>query len=789
LLGALASLALIAAFSLLVGQATLALCGRREFTWFAGPVGLALLLVTAGVAIRLPGHGTAVAVAVVVLALAAALIVWRRPARGFLAAAPAGLAAGALAALLAAIPFIAAGRVGILGVGLVNDDMASHLLLADWLDTRFSPEPVLIHQGYPVGPHALMAGISSMFGTDLIDAFAGLVLAIPALTALVAVETMTGLRTTVRVAAGALVALPYMAAAYLAQEAFKEPIMALLLLGFALVLPAVRDWRSAIPLGVIAAGSVYAYSFPGLFWLAGTLLLWGGMESLRTRRLPDRRPIAVIVGAGLAILLIATAPDWGRIAGFTHFRAFDPSRANEGGLGNLHGYLSPLEALGIWPTSEFRLSAGAGSLPAAAFYLGALVAAAALVVALPRWIRRFGWAVPAALGTALVIYAGARAFGTVYTSGKALAITAPLVMLVALGGLLEPTRRRLPLVALATALAVGAVLSSFLVLRQAPVAPEDHMEELAQIRPLVEGKKLLFLGRDNFVLYELRGAKPFTHVRNFYDPYFVKPNFDLKNVGSKFDFDAVKASTLARFPYVLTTRAAYASGPPPGYQVAIQTPSYVLWKAGKIDSRRRPIEKDEEPGRAYVCSFAETIRAHQGQGFIDGSFPTSGGPHVAVFQRPPVVATADGWSSTTIEDGSAASIVLDLSPGHWNLSIQYDSTRPVTVTAPGLDAELPGNLDYRGVVPYWPAGAIDVTGKEPVRIGASVEQPPLAGRLMGASSVAHLGAIAATPVGPNYIAGATSPSPGDGERLTREFESCGGYGDWSDGNLDRRRGP
>ena len=59
---------------------------------------------------------------------------------------------------------------------------------------------------------------------------------------------------------------------------------------------------------------------------------------------------------------------------------------------------------------------------------------------------------------------------------------------------------------------------------------------------------MLFLGRDNFVLYELRGSKPYTHVRNFYDPYFVEPNFDLANVGAKFDFDSVTARDAGRVP-------------------------------------------------------------------------------------------------------------------------------------------------------------------------------------------------------------------------------------------------
>ena len=52
---------------------------------------------------------------------------------------------------------------------------------------------------------------------------------------------------------------------------------------------------------------------------------------------------------------------------------------------------------------------------------------------------------------------------------------------------------------------------------------------------------MLFLGRDNFVAYELRGARPFTAVRNYYDPNYVKPDLRLKDVFRKFDFDSVTA--------------------------------------------------------------------------------------------------------------------------------------------------------------------------------------------------------------------------------------------------------
>ena len=62
-----ASLAVVCVASLLVGQAILAICGRREPTWLAGPVGLAAILTASGIAIKLPGHATAVAITLAIL--------------------------------------------------------------------------------------------------------------------------------------------------------------------------------------------------------------------------------------------------------------------------------------------------------------------------------------------------------------------------------------------------------------------------------------------------------------------------------------------------------------------------------------------------------------------------------------------------------------------------------------------------------------------------------------------------------------------------------------------------
>jgi hypothetical protein len=764
-IGAYASLAVVVAASVAVGLAVLSLIGRREPSWHAAPLGLAALLATAGIAANASPGITPVAVALgVVTAASLAVLLLRRPPglSRFLAE---GAPAAVLAILVASLPFIAAGRVGILGVGLVNDDMASHLLISSWLVEGYTPEPVLIDQGYPLGPHALVAGIADVLGPHQIDAFAGLTLAIPALTALLAFGALERLTLGWRTLAAAATALPYLIAAYLAQEAFKEPIMALFLLAFALWLPRLARARDGVPLGLLAAGTVYVYSFPGLAWLAGTVLAWAAIEVARRPELrrslgPAARRAAVPVALAVIVGLVLVAPDLDRIREFADFRALDPDRANEGGLGNLRGQISPLEALGVWPTSEFRLSAGAGSLPAVAFYAGAVLAAVALGLGLPRWIRDHGWAVPAALAAAIAIYFAARGLGTVYTSAKALAVLSPLVVLVALGGLLAGSGGLRHVVA--AVLLAGVLLSSVLVLRQTPVGPEDHMDELAEFRPIVEGEPALFLGRDNFVLYSLRGSRPFTHVRNFYNPYFVKPNFEIEQVASKFDFDAVEAETLERFPYVITTRAAYASGPPFGYTPAVETDSYVLWKAAGGSGGRVPAETGPEPTAPLRCEGL--------QRFAGGV----AGP------RDTVRAEASAWTpSATVENGTPATLELDLPKGRWHLSVQYDATRPVTLAAPGFEAELPGNLDYRGVAPFWPVGTIDVFEAATVELEASVQDPPFAGRLLGAGSVAHLGAIAATTTSGGYVVGAEPPFPGAGQ--SRGLVRCGREADWTVG--------
>ena len=285
MLSALLAGALIVVASLVLGAAVMVLAGRPRHSAAGPAVGLSALLVVCGIAVKLPGHGVTAAVAAGLAIVASLAILVRSDA-------PVGsVRFGAVVAvvgavLVVAIPFATNGRIGILGQGLVNDDMASHLLFTEWVDTREGPTPDLVEDGYPLGPHAVVSAATKASGADLIEGFAGLTGAIAVLLALTAYGALRGAREPLRAPAAVLAASAYLVAAYLAQGAFKEPMLGLAILGFALTLPALRGrWSSiaGLPAGVIAAGTIYNYSFPGLAWLIGTAVFWALLVAWQDR--------------------------------------------------------------------------------------------------------------------------------------------------------------------------------------------------------------------------------------------------------------------------------------------------------------------------------------------------------------------------------------------------------------------------------------------------------------------------------------------------------------------------
>ncbi len=539
-----------------LGAGIMALTGARRLTPVAPVVGLAAASVIAWWAVRLPGHGlTALVVLVVVAAIAGAYALIRLDDAG--AVLVRLLPTGIVALAAVSIPFVAEGHFGVLGTGF-NVDMSQHLFAAGWLADPEGLSPSLFRNGYPLGPHALAVAGNEVTG-ELSIAFTGVTIAVPVIAALTALAALDSLSRMRALAVSVLTALAYLLATYLAQGAFKELFEAAFLLGFALWLRDLTRHRARaghgilrlVPGAVIAAGALYVYSWPGLAWLAATLALWGLAELFRRRSDSGAalRRIAPAALVAVVLLVVVTAPELDRISKFgtsvdavTERTASPPGDGPAGGspgaaakpapkferpdydndLGNLFGQINPASVFGVWPSGDFRVNPGDGAVPAPVFYLGALLGAVALGLGVAAAWRQGETALLAALAAAAAIWLAARIGSTPYTNAKALQMLAPIVMLLAARGLLDPLaplplRRRSPraLAALAAAFAAAAALSSALALANAPVGPDDYTPGVRKLANRFGGQPTLLLAPAaviddqrgaEFYGWELRGA-------------------------------------------------------------------------------------------------------------------------------------------------------------------------------------------------------------------------------------------------------------------------------------------
>ena len=126
-------------------------------------------------------------------------------------------------------------------------------------------------------------------------------------------------------------------------------------------------------------------------------------ESIGELRRQRLRWAIPVLAAGVAIPVIASLPELVNLVKFAGFEAFNPEgKGGNVGFGNLRQPLNPLEALGIWPSSEFRITPKNSTTPQVAFYLGGLLALAAFAWGVGRAIARREAAMPAALVSAAI---------------------------------------------------------------------------------------------------------------------------------------------------------------------------------------------------------------------------------------------------------------------------------------------------------------------------------------------------------------------------------------------------
>jgi hypothetical protein len=797
MIGTYVSAALICAASLLVGRALLRLAGRDSWSWLAPAVGFGALLTASGGLARAPGHGTSATLGLVLLLLAAAVIAAPRlrPNREALRQ---GLPVALVVVLILSIPFAMTARWGLLGVGF-NNDLGLHLAWAEWLRSGTGPTP---EAGYPLGPHGLAVAVAAVPGIGLGQAFVGQILAIGVLTGLTALGALAGLGPARRLLASTMVAVTYLAASYFAQGAFKETAEALFVLAFAVGLldpdrrraesgriasgfgpsaGVVGRLRFALPYLALAGGIFFAYSFAGLAWPIAVLAVWGlTLPEVRAALAPRAllrfllRPVtlaALVLLAALAAAVTLVGP-----FGFVH-------TFNKVAGTNTYGPVSPIEALGIWPASNYRLDAPGGAQLTG---LAGAISVLALAVGSAWWVRRRELAVPIGFAACVALYLASLPSSGDYSQAKALMIAAPLAMLVAIRPLLAefplPNARRrveksslgrqigpsagvarLGWGALAVVFVGGAAYSSLLVLRDAPVGPPGHGAELRAFLPTLQGKPVLYAGQDRYAAYELLGADTHVPIVEFVDAEVSenpeKP-FDTGDAYSPIDFDSFSVGTLDRVPYVITGRAAWNSDAPRNFRRIVTTPSFLLWeRTGPTPEDRHVLLEGTDAAAKAGCASPEIriLLASPGRASL---FPT-----------PAIGGKAKWQPGNVLGTGESASQTIELPAGRWRLSLQYFSPFGLSLIAPGfrhelepaLDGQRPNTISLANDGQFWPAGVL-VSRGGPVRITITADGASTLQSIASYAGKAQVGNLVAVPVGPR--------------RLVPLRDACNGWIDW-----------
>jgi hypothetical protein len=755
---------LIIAGSLVLGTAICAGAARDARWWAAPAVGLASLIVLAGAVIKLPGHAvTADVVCLLVVGVSAAVLLKLRVSPIALGDVP--LAGAAL--LVASLPFIASGRVGLPGVSLDNDTDL-HLLLAEGVRSPAIAKLWGPQNGYPLGPHSLVAATGTAINAPLDMVFTGLLLAVVPITALVAAGALARQAYWRRFVVGILCSIPYLVAAYYAEGAFKETIMASLLLAFVIHLEQAQSrWASAgtaarwwlvAPAVLLGAGAFYTYSYIGLVWYAVTLAIWAIAESVRkpalVRNWLSRRKLVIearwIAGA-LVLAAVAILPVAGQTVSFFHSVGVSASGTGAipaTALGNLVGRLSPYEMLNIWTSPDFR------RLPMDVFHAGQLSAFALAVVAFGvLWsLRRTKLLLPAAALACVAIWWRADRTQSPYVSAKALVIAAPLLMALGLRALLTPRRGVLSVGALRLTVAAlfcaFAAYSSYQVLRNEPVQAPAAGRDLAAFHRNIGSSSVLFLGDDDYSPWQLRPAAVSALAAN--TPALggasTRPGKPWV-YGAELDFDSVLPSDLEKFPYVITSNTPYASQRPSNFRLLASTPLYELWERIGSTTPRSVLEPSGAPGAILDCRspLGRKLRHEHG---IASVMPT------------PVTVPGPGFPAGA---GAATSLPLPLPEGKWEISIQYVSSFDVRLRVEGERWTMPAYLGRPG--PFFAVGSVTGHGRaSPVIVTMASDKPSfLTGT--GDNLFTSIPTIAATRIP-------------DTRQIVPLGQACGKYVDW-----------
>ncbi|HEX4110789.1 MAG TPA: hypothetical protein VHX88_21850, partial [Solirubrobacteraceae bacterium] len=362
---------------------------------------------------------------------------------------------------------------------------------------------VYLDTGYPLGSFLPLAALRRLSGWDVAWLFAPYLALQGGLLACsldgMLTRVVTGVRW--RALVVGVAAQPALLYGYLQWGGIKEMVGAALIATTVALLPEAEldlpNVRALVPAAFAAGAVVASLSLGGAVWFA-PLGAWLALAvARRVRRGLSRRAMGIGLAAAAAIVALVTVSASG---GFLETELHGlQSNADPG---NLVGPLNDLQVLGVWPSGDFRVHPAAETITHILLVAVGLAIVAALVLGVrKRAGRLLTYGIGTTIGLLVIII-----LANHWVTGKALAMSSPAVLVLALSGtgMLWQSRRRLEGGVLAVLIAFGVLWSNALAYHEVDLAPRTQLAELQTI-----GRRIAGEGPTLMTEYNPYGARHF----------------------------------------------------------------------------------------------------------------------------------------------------------------------------------------------------------------------------------------------------------------------------------------
>lgn len=631
------------------------------------PVGAAVLVCLTQITTISSATAPATVPVVVAAAVIGGMLGWRR------------LSAldGSWPALVAALGVLLVSGAAVIATGTptfagytVLGDTAAHLIGADELLRHGRDADAMVpsnaastfrayydDNAYPSGGAATLGTLSRLVGQDaawVFQPYLCMLLALLALAIVGLVEPLVAGRGRSALV-GFVAAQPALLVAFAMQGGMKEIALSLMLAALAAVTADAADadagWREALGMAVTAGAAVGVMGPSAAIWVL-PIVLGGLVLALWKGRSPRSLVVPGLVVAGLGAVCVAQTLV---LLGTAASAATSVASAAE--VGNLLRPLSPLQAVGVWLTGDFRVAPTGAAM--ALTRIGEIVVLGGAVLGVWWAASKRAW-MPLVYGGTLVVGAiFVIVRGSLWADSKALAIVSPAVLVLAMLGLVsQMDRHRVPAAAAMLVVVFGVLASNALIYRSASVAPYDRLKELSAINDrFAGGGPVLDAEFDEFAPYFLRdvAADP--------APLLVTSPGDVGGPkrGAAADLDGMTVADIERYPTLITRQGPLGSRPSSAYRRAFETEHYVVWRRAERAKRvvaraaigvpRAP--RATSPSCATIAGIARQARD------AGGRLAFAAGP-VAVMVNPARASMPEGWradpedSEVTLPSGGGA---------------------------------------------------------------------------------------------------------------------------------------